>query len=78
MLDIIIQIIIFTTEAIAMLLTQQSNENLKKYAPIIGMAGEPFWIYASLNANQWGILGLSIIYSFIWGLGIYNYWIKKG
>ena len=60
-----------------MWLTQQSNEEWKKYAPIIGLAGEPFWIYSSYSHEQWGILGLSLIYTYIWSLGYYNYWIKK-
>ena len=74
-MNTLIQVIIFTTEALAMYLTQQSNKDLQKYSPIIGLLGEPFWIYTSYISEQWGILGLSIIYTYIWLLGYYNYWV---
>ena len=42
-----IQIIILLTGAIAIWLTQQPNEKLKKYACIFGLIGQPFWFYAA-------------------------------
>jgi len=76
-LNMIIQIYIFITEAVAMWLTQQHREHWRKYAPIIGLAGEPAWIYSSYASEQWGIFGLSLIYTYIWAIGFKTYWIDR-
>jgi len=76
-METIIQIIIFSTEGVAMYLSQQSNKTLHKYAPIIGIIGEPFWIYDSVVKQSHGILGLSIIYTFIWMVGLRTHWFSS-
>lgn len=57
-------------------LTQQANENRKKYACIFGLISQPFWVYSSIESNQWGIFLLSIIYTGVWLIGFKNYWVK--
>jgi len=41
------QILIALTGATAIWLSQQKRANLKKYACLFGMAGQPFWFYSS-------------------------------
>jgi len=72
------QIAIAVTGVVAIWLTQQSKSELKKYASILGLIGQPFWFYATISAEQWGIFVLSWFYTYSWGLGFYNNWIKKG
>lgn len=55
-------------------LTQQGNEQLKKYACIFGLISQPFWFYAALESEQWGIFILSLIYTGVWLIGFKNYW----
>ncbi len=71
------QILIAFTGVTAIFLTQQSNDKLKKYACIFGLAGQPFWFYSAYTAEQWGILVLCIFYTYSWLLGVYNNWIKS-
>jgi len=67
------QIMILITSIIAVFLTQQvGHPEWTKWACVFGMISQPFWIWSSVKAKQWGILGSSIMYTFIWGLGIYN------
>jgi hypothetical protein len=66
------QIGIAFTGIIAIWLTQQNREKWKKYACLFGMAGQPLWIYSAYMAEQWGILTLTIFYTYAWGLGIKN------
>lgn len=70
------QIMIGLTGAIAVLLSQQQSISLKRYACFFGIAGQPFWFYATYKAQQWGIFGLSFLYAYAWLLGLYNNWIK--
>lgn len=70
------QIMIAITGMASIWLTQQHRESWKRYACLIGMAGQPFFLYATFIAEQWGMLLLSSFYTYSWGLGIYNNWIK--
>lgn len=69
------QIFIALTGIIAIWITQQKNDNLKKYACLFGIAGQPFWFYSAFSNEQWGIFILCIFYTYSWVLGIYNHWI---
>ncbi|MDB4309149.1 hypothetical protein N9913_02445 [Porticoccaceae bacterium] len=71
------QAIILITGALAIWLTQQSNKTWQKYACLIGLAGQPFWLWSTYQSGQWGMLLLSIFYTYTWMLGIYNHWITK-
>jgi hypothetical protein len=71
------QAIIAVTGCIAIYLTQQSNSNLKRYACIFGLLGQPFWIHTTLVNEQWGMFALTVFYTFAWLLGVKNNWIKK-
>jgi hypothetical protein len=73
----LIQIGIAFTGVIAIWLTQQRRENWKKYACLFGMAGQPLWFYSAYTAEQWGILALTIFYTYSWWLGINNNWRKS-
>jgi hypothetical protein len=70
------QIGIALTGMIAVFLTQQSNEAWKRYACLFGLAGQPFWFYATIKAEQWGIAAMSVAYTYFWALGVWNNWLK--
>jgi hypothetical protein len=59
----------------AIYLTQQKNENLKKYACIFGLLSQPFFIYSTISSEQWGMFVLSVFYTFAWMIGFNNYWV---
>lgn len=73
----IIQTLLALTGVIAIFITQQSNEKIKKYAPIFGLLGQPLWYYTTIANDQYGIFVLSLGYTYLWGLGLYNSWFKK-
>ncbi len=70
------QIVIAITGLIAIALTQQEKLELRKYACIFGLAGQPFWFHATYVAEQWGIFGLTFAYTIAWIKGVHTYWIK--
>ena len=71
------QIIIAFTGVVAILLTQQSNDNFKRYACLFGIAGQPFWFYSAYQSEQWGIFILCFFYTYAWLLGVKNNWLTK-
>lgn len=64
------QILIAVTGCIAIWLTQQPNNKIKKYACLFGIAGQPFWFYSSYVSEQWGIFVICFVYSYAWIVGI--------
>jgi hypothetical protein len=70
------QIMLFVFGASAIYLVGRKDK-FRKWGFIVGMCGQPFWFYTQIIDKNWGIVALSCIYTFSWGMGIYNNWIKK-
>lgn len=75
MTDTIIQIIIFASACGAIALISR-KEHWNRWGYIIGIIGQPLWIYDSYKNNQWGIFVVSVWFLISYAQGIRNYWIK--
>lgn len=51
------------------------REDWKRWGYIFGLCSQPFWFITVIKNEQWGILLLTIWYTYSWSQGIYNYWI---
>lgn len=60
----------------AVFLSQHKDPELRRWACIVGMIGQPFWFIAAYP--QPGMLFVVALYTFCWGQGIWNQWIKQG
>lgn len=69
------QIGIALTGVTAVFLTQSKHDRLRRYACLFGIAGQPFWVYSAWTAGQWGILALTLLYTFAWAKGVWNHWL---
>lgn len=70
------QIGIACTGVVAIFLTQSKHEWMRRYACLFGIAGQPFWIYSAVHAEQWGVLTLTALYTLAWARGVWTHWIK--
>ena len=50
------------------------NPTMRKYAPIIGLAGQPFWGYFAYKSDGWGIGLLVMAYTLVYINGIRVQW----
>jgi hypothetical protein len=57
-------------------LSQSPDVRRQKYACIYGMAAQPFWFYATWQAQQWGIFILCFFYAAAWMRGLWNHWLE--
>jgi hypothetical protein len=73
MWDTISQIGIFVFGTSSILLIAKKN----KWGFILGMISQPFWYITAYINDQWGIFFMNIAYTISWGIGIYEWWIKK-
>ena len=76
MTPIIPQIGIAMTGLTAIILTQSRNEKVRKYACLFGLAGQPFWFWSTIAAEQYGIVLMNCLYTAAWAKGLYIHWIK--
>lgn len=47
------------------------NQRLRKWAPLVGLCGQPFWLYVTSTSHQWGMFALCIAYSLLYAKGAY-------
>lgn len=70
----IAQSIIVTCGVASVWLSQSPATNSRRWAPIIGLAAQPFWMWETWYAQQYGIFALSFVYAIGWARGIRTYW----
>lgn len=57
-------------------LSQDRRHGWRRWACIIGIAAQPFWLYATWKAEQWGIFLLTFVYAVGWARGIWTHWVR--
>lgn len=72
MLDTIAQIGIAIFGITAIILVSKKN----KWGFVFGLLSQPFFFVTTLVNEQWGLFLLSIIYTFSWAFGIYEWFFK--
>jgi hypothetical protein len=74
---VIDQVVIACTGVVSIFLTQSQHESRRRYACIFGLAGQPFWVYMTITNQQWGVLVLTVLYTWAWAKGFRTHWMKK-
>lgn len=73
----IAQVFIALTGAIAIWLAQSVDYERRRWACLVGLAGQPFWIYSSWEAEAWGMFAVTLLYTAAWSRGAYdNWWLR--
>lgn len=71
-----IQIGLVIFGVLAVWLSQSASPSRRRWAPIVGMLGQPFWFAAAWG--QPGMLVVVSLYTYCWGQGIWNHWLRRG
>ena len=50
------------------------REDLRRFAPIVGLCGQPFWLTETYG--KWGMFVLCLAYTGVYLRGAYVHWIK--
>ncbi len=72
-LDLISQIGLTIFGVAAIFLVAKKN----KWGFVVGLFSQPFFFITSVINKQWGLFILSILYTFSWMFGIYEWFFKK-
>lgn len=69
------QIAIALFGACAAWLSQARSLNARRWACVLGLLGQPFWLYAFWYTRQWGLLVIAAVYLAAWLRGLWVYWL---
>jgi len=58
----------------AMFMAMGNNPRARRWAPIVGLCGQPFWIAFAIGTQAWGLLVLSLAYSAVYVRGAWVQW----
>lgn len=58
----------------ALLFAMGNHPGRRKWAPVIGLLGQPFWFIATIPTAQWGMVALCCAYSLVYIRGIFMQW----
>lgn len=61
----------------AIWLSQDHRPHWARWACVCGLASQPFWLYASWTAGQWGIFASSMLYAWAWWRGFRRHWLRR-
>ena len=50
-----------------------AHQGRRKLAPIIGLAGQPFWFAATVPSDQWGMVALCVAYTVVY---VHAAWVQ--
>lgn len=72
----VVQGVIVVCGVVSIWLTNAPTDRQRRWAPIFGVIAQPFWMYATWAASQWGIFALSFVYAAGWIRGLRTYWFR--
>jgi hypothetical protein len=72
----IAQTIIAVSGLLALVLALDARQERRKWAPVIGLIGQPFWLVETWG-GQWGMFLLTVAYTVVWINAFWKYWVRK-
>src|SRR3546814_9387313 len=58
----------------AVFLSMDGRESRRRWAPVLGLLGQPGWFVAAVHAHQLGVLLVAVLYTLAWCRGLWTYW----
>jgi hypothetical protein len=77
MTDAYSQVMIAVCGICSIWLSNAPDADQRRWAPILGIIAQPFWMWTTWQAGQWGIFALSFVYAAGWARGIHTYWFRR-
>ena len=49
------------------------NPKVRAWAPVVGLTGQPFWLYSTCAQGNWGMFITSVLYTLVFLAGTINF-----
>lgn len=59
----------------AVWLSQSANETQRKWSPVLGLLGQPFWFWTTYTHGQYGMFALCFLYAACYLRGYRQFWM---
>ena len=70
--DAITQVGLATFGISGLVMGYSTDPTAIKWAPVVGLMGQPFWIYMAIRGKLWGVGIMALAYGGAWSLGVYK------
>lgn len=70
------QLIIMLTGIVAIWLLNDSREHVRRWGCIVGLIGQPAWLWATWTGQQWGMLVATIGFTLAYLRGLWALWLR--
>lgn len=70
------QLAIMLTGVISAWLLNASSERMRRWGCIIGLLGQPCWLWSTVTNAQWGMAAVTVGYTAAFVRGIWLLWIR--
>ncbi len=67
-----IGILVFSCASIWFLARPKAG--IRRIGYVLGLMGQPFWLYATITKAQWGMVAVSVWFTYCHCRGIYAHW----
>ena len=74
-MELVVQILIVVFSGSAIWFVNQ-DKSWSKWGNVLGLIGQPLWLFTTYSNEQWGMFALTIFYIYCWAQGVYNKFIK--
>lgn len=71
----LIDLIIAVSGVLSIFMTQCIGVTPRKWACIIALVGQPFFLYETFSSEAWGMFIVSVAATFAWTRGLVNHWL---
>lgn len=63
---------------VSLVMMHTDSARLRKWSPVIGLTGQPFWLYFALTTSPlaYGVVVTSVLFTGGFIYGIYKQWFK--
>lgn len=60
-----------------MWLMNDHRPKVRRWGPIFGLCGQPFWMYSTYANHLWGMFAITFLFTAMNLRGIYNFWFRS-
>jgi hypothetical protein len=71
---LIAQIAVAVSGILAIWMATSLDATMRRWAPLVGLAGQPGWLIATSTSEQWGMFAVSVAYTLVWARAGWREW----